>query len=124
MPFNRIFAPITGTQSTIYIATTAGENIFSLLLNCEVDSNVYLYRLNGTASTLLAMIRLSVGAPQKLPHKIILNVGEALQAKAMNRVNADWQTLADWQTNPNWQNPEESMPIESNVNIDLSILTK
>ena len=127
MPFNRTFASVAGTLSTIYTATTVGENVFSLFLNCEADSNVYLYRLNSTTSTLLAFVRLSAGVPQKLPHKVILNAGEALQAKAMNRVNADWQTLADWQTNPNWHNSEETfLPAESNVNvnIDVSVLTK
>ena len=124
MPFSRVFTQISGTLSTIYTAATAEENVFSLLLNCDVDSNVYLYRLNGTTSTLLAFMRLSAGTPYKLPHKIIMNAAESLQAKAMDRVNADWQTLADWQTNPNWQNPEESIPLEPNVNIDISILTK
>jgi hypothetical protein len=98
--------------------------VFSLLLSCEINSNIYLYRLNGTASVLVAFIRLSAGVLQKFPHKIILNMGESLQAKAMNRIEADWQTLADWQTNPNWHNSEEVVSTESNVNIDISVLTK
>lgn len=124
MPFLREFKTVTGAIATVYTATTAGENLFSVLLNCDVDSNVYLYRLNGTVSTLLAFVRLSAGVPWKLPHKIILNTAEALQAKAMDRTNTDWQTLPDWQTNPNWHNSEESLPSEVNVNIDISILTK
>ncbi|HEY9610572.1 hypothetical protein [Allocoleopsis sp.] len=124
MPFSRVFIQVGGTLTTIYTAATAEENIFSLLLNCDVDSNVYLYRLNGTTSTLLAFVRLFAGVPQKQPHKIIMNAAESLQAKAMDRVSADWQTLPDWQTNPNWHNPEESLPLELNVNIDISILTK
>ena len=123
MAFARTFAQLTGTLTTIYTAATAtGETVFSLLLNCDVDSNVYLYRLNGSTSTLVAFVRLSAGQPQVLPHKIFLNNTEALQAKAMDRLNADWQTLPNWQTNPNWHNSEESTPLESNCNIGLSIL--
>lgn len=111
MPFSRAIANIDGSLTTVYTSAVAEANVFSAFINCEVDSNVYLYRLNGTTLTTLAFLRLTAGTPYQFPHKIILTTGEAIRARAMDRLNTVYPA------------PEESTPLAANVQIDLSILT-